>query len=560
MPSKRATEMATGGDFAASTAERGVGGRGKPSSSAGSTTVYAPREEKEKASPFCSRAKPRLGACDDAARAFAACAFSAATRATARAIAEHVRRILPLGSSRRALAAASSAAETNSGSVPGEEPEASSAFFFRSTPSFVGRRDDASSASSANALFFRATATRSTDGDVNKPFGRVASSSSSSSSWAWASFPFAASTKRPSTEEKKSPSPASVGGARRAYGFPGAVQSPASRLSSSSATTSGSSTSRTNASACRRNRGHARSTIKFKSTRCRVATAAAAAKRRSSRARATAGSTRNRGATVSKLPRGIWSTTSTPPGGAATIRAPASMRRVRLSMPRSASAGRIAARIETCMRSFCRDKTRASRESRSIENPRVPPAAAANALLLFSADSTLEKSTPKTSFVAASGSTFSDVSPKTSASSTTRSSSAFVAYTSLASGRDAEGDAEGDSADHARHRAAYADADASAASAYGASFEKKGSPSPMSPKCAANERTSRATTRSPQRRTPRASRPASVGGAPRVAGGRATSATHARGSDAEGQLVSTADNVGSPCASSAAEANRDVGA
>ena len=50
---------------------------------------------------------------------------------------------------------------------------------------------------------------------------------------------------------------------------------------------------------------------------------------------------------------------------------------------------RIAARIETCMRSFClTDETprESPRESRSIENPRVPPAAAANALLVFSAD------------------------------------------------------------------------------------------------------------------------------------------------------------------------------
>ena len=52
-----------------------------------------------------------------------------------------------------------------------------------------------------------------------------------------------------------------------------------------------------------------------------------------------------------------------------------------------------------------------------------------------------------------------------------------------------------------------------------------------------------------------ASRPARPGGAPRAAGGSAASATHARGSDAEGQLAGIAERVGSPCSSATTEAN-----
>ena len=80
----------------------------------------------------------------------------------------------------------------------------------------------------------------------------------------------------------------------------------------------------------------------------------------------------------------------------------------------------------------------------------------------------------------------------------------------------------------------------------------------MFPTCTANERTSRATTREPQRRTPRASRPASVGGAPRKDGGAAASATHACGSDAEGQLAGIAARTGSPCSSVTTEANSET--
>ena len=339
MPSKRATETATGGDFAASTVPvfANTGGSGASSSSGGSTTEYADSRvdvgvvssADEGTTPPSSRVFS-----PSSRRILLAASFSAATRATARAIAEHVRRILPRGSARRASAAASSAAETSpsSGSFRGVRREAPGG------PSAPNEAPD----EAPFVIIARARRARSRDGPVNKPrFDPTATGSSSSFSFS----KFARSSRAAS-----SASGAGVG--RRAYGAPGAVQSPPSRHSRISATTSGSSTSRTNASACFRNRGHARSTITFKSTLCRAATAAAIAKRRASNARAKKGSTSARGATFSRLPRGIWSTTSTVPGGAATTRAPCSMRRVRLSMPRPASAGRIAARMETCMRSF----------------------------------------------------------------------------------------------------------------------------------------------------------------------------------------------------------------